>query len=141
MAIYFGQTITEKLSQADDYFAAGNHIRYLDWGKYEDDEKKAGLLQAEREVNLYLGLNYSLEDMYSETSFPISHCANFRPDYAVFEHALFILDNTARTNTSSTGFKMIESESYQEEERDTGVPLAPQASRFLQMNRIAIERG
>ena len=139
MAIYFGQLIAAKLVLADAYYAEDNDIRTYDWDKYSDNEKKAGLNQAEREVDLYLGI--SLEDEYSTQSWPITGFPNFRPDYAIFEHAYFILDNTARTRSSTTGVKDIESEEYQEEERDHGVGLSPQATRFLRLNRIQIDRG
>lgn len=139
MALYFGQTITVKLAAAEAYFAADNHIRALDWAEYTDNEKKASLNQAEREVDLYLGTD--LENEYSSTSFPASWNKNFRPDCAIFEHGLFVLENTARTKTSEAGAEMIESEEYQEEERTSGVGLSPQATRFLQLNRLQIARG
>jgi len=139
MAIYFGITIAAKLVLADAYFATDNHIRALDWSEFSDDEKKASLNQAEREVNLYLGTD--LEENFDATDWPADWNKNFRPDSAVFEHGLFILENTARTKTSGNGAESIESEEYQREERTTGVGLSPQATRFLQLNRMQIERG
>jgi hypothetical protein len=139
MAIYFGEDIATKLGLADDYYAEGNHIRAYDWAQFGVNEQKAGLLQAEREINAYLGID--LELSFSSTSFPISACPNKRPDYSVFEHALFILDNTARTKTGTDGAQYIESDEYQEEEKNTGVTLSPQAQRFLGMNRIQSSRG
>ena len=139
MAVYFGQTIDEKLSQAEDYFASDNHIQHLDWAEYTEDEKKAGLNQAEREVNLYLGIN--LEENYDDTDWPVDWNKNFRPDYACMEQAFFILENTARTKTGGDGAEMIESEEYQREERAHGVGLSPQATRYLRMNRLQLDRG
>lgn len=139
MAIYFGISIADKLIQADAYFATDNHILAFDWAEYSDDEKKAGLNQAEREVDLYLGVDLELE--YSSTDWPESYNKNFRPDYAIFEQAYFILDNTARTKAAANGAQMIESEQYQEEERNTGVGMSPQATRFLRLNRMQIDRG
>jgi hypothetical protein len=140
MAIYFGQIIATKLTQANAYFAVDNHIQAVDWSKCTDNEKKAGLLQAEREVNLYLGTD--LEYNFSATSWPADWNLNFRPDYAVFEHAIFILGNTARTNgNDASGAEMIESADYQRQEMTQGVGMSPQATRFLQMNRSQIERG
>ena len=136
---YFDKTITEKLAQADVYYAADNHIRHFDWDRNTDDEKKAGLNQAQREVDLYLGIN--LEENYSDQDFPLADWENFRPDYAIFEHSLFILENTARTKASGSGAQEIESEEYQEEERTSGVTMSPQAQRFLQLNRIQLARG
>lgn len=139
MAVYFGESITDKLALAELYFAVDNHIRALDWAEYTDNEKKAALNQSEREVNLYLGTD--LEYNFSTTDFPVDWNKNFRPDFAIFENSLFILDNTARTKTSTAGAEMIESEDYQEEERTTGVGLSPQATRFLQINRLQLDRG
>lgn len=136
---YFDKTITEKLEQADSYYSADNHIRSVDWDRNTDDEKKAGLNQAQREVDLYLGC--SLEQSYDDQDFPIYEWDSFRPDFAIFEHALFILENTARTRTSGAGAQEIESEQYQEEERTSGVPMSPQATRFLKLNRIQLARG
>jgi hypothetical protein len=139
MAIYFGQDITEKLAQADAYYAVGNHINAHDWKKITDDDKKAGLLQSEREVNLYLGTD--LEARYDATDWPISGCPNFRPDIAIFEDARYILENTVRTEEGTDGASDIESEEYQQEEQDHGVGLSPQAQRYLRMNRIQITRS
>lgn len=136
---YFDQTAAAKLTQADTYFGVTNHILHFDWAKNTEDERTAGLAQAEREINLYLGIN--LETDYNDQDFPISDFENFRPDYAIFEQAYFILDNTARTRTSGTGAKMIESDDYQKEERISGVGISPQATRFLQLNRIQLCRG
>lgn len=136
---YFDKTIDEKLAQADAYYGAANHIRHFDWARNTENEQKAGLNQAQREVDLYLGIN--LEEDYSDQDFPLSDFENFRPDYAIFEHALFILENTARTRASATSAQEIESEEYQEEERISGVTMSPQATRFLQLNRIQLQRG
>lgn len=137
---YFDLTIDEKLEQADAFYAPTNSVRAYDWERNTTDERKAGLNQAEREVNLYLGIN--LEQSYSDTDFPIADMINFRPDYAIFEHALFILENTARTKADSdSGAQEIESTDYQEEERNHGVSLSPQAARYLQLNRIQLTRG
>jgi len=139
MAIYFGLTITAKLAIADTYYGVNSHIMAHNWADVDEDDQKASLVQAEREVDMYLGI--SLEDRFDETSFPISGFANFRPDYAIFEHALFILDNTARKAEGTDGEGFIESDLYQEQERNTGVGLSPQATRFLGMNRLQVSRG
>ena len=84
---YFDKTIDEKYAQANTYYADGNHVRAFDWLKISESERKAGLNQAQREVDLYLGTD--LEDTYDDQDFPIGDNPNFRPDYAIFEHALF----------------------------------------------------
>lgn len=139
MAIYFGQDLATKYALANTYYGVNSHILAHDWAKISEDDRKASLVQAEREVNLYLGTD--LEIIYSETSFPVTCHPNFRPDYAVFEQAYFILDNTARTEAGTDGPKRIESIEYQEEERTSGVVMSPQACRYLRMNRMQICRG
>lgn len=139
MAIYFGQDIATKLTQADAFFASGNHIQSLDWLSYPDAERKAGLLQSEREIDSHLGI--ALETSYSTTSFPITENSSFRPDYAVFEHALFLLNNTARMRTAAHGAEMIESEEYQKQEVKFGVGISPMAIVYLRLNNIQVERG
>ena len=138
MAIYFGQDIATKLTLADAYYDERSVYKH-DWDKLSDAEKKLGLLNSEDRVNMHLGLD--LEESYSSTSFPIVDMPNFRPDYAVFIDALFLLSKTARTAESTTGAKRIESEDYQREERENGVPIAPDAMRYLRMNRLQITRG
>ena len=136
---YFDKTISEKLAQADEYYAEDNNIKSFDWSRYTENERKAGLNQAQREIDLYLGT--CLEVLYTDQDFPLHEGSSLRPDYAIFEHALFILDNTARTRTAGTGAQDIESAEYQEEERTSGVTVSPQATRFLRLNTIQIERG
>lgn len=139
MAIYFGITTAAKYAIANTYYGVNSHIRAHDWAAETEDDKKAALVQAEREVNLYLGTD--METTFDATSFPVTGNPNFRPDYAIFEHALFILDNTARKKSGSDGAGFTESSIYQIQERDTGVGISPQALRFLTMNRIQISRG
>jgi hypothetical protein len=139
MAIYFGKTITEKLALADTYFGLNSHIRHYDWDGYSDDDQKAALVQSEREIDAHLGI--TLEQNYSSTSFPIVTGSSYRPDYAVMEHAFFMLENTARTRSSASGAEMIESEQYQEQEKTTGLNISPTALMYLRVNRIQVERG
>ena len=139
MAIYFGKTLEEKYTQSNAYYGAESHIRHHDWEAETEPDKKAALIQAEREVNLYCGTDY--ERFYSNTDWPVSGIPNLRPDYAIFEQALFILDETVRTKAGTDGPKDIESDEYQQEEKNTGVGISPQATRFLQLNRLQSARG
>ena len=144
MAIYFGATIEEKLIEADAYFDAD--VSGGDWDQYTDDDKKRGLQQAEREIDLFAGTD--LESIYEGEEFPLIDSGrgkNYRPDYACIEHAFWLLDETARTKDLSQekygGVRMVESEKYQERKRNTGVGLSPKAMRWLAYNTIEIGRG
>lgn len=136
---YFGETLEEKYTQSNAYYGAESHIRSHDWAEETEADRKASLVQAEREINLYCGTDY--ERFYSNTDWPVDAQPNLRPDYAIFEHALFLLDETVRTKEGTDGPKDIESELYQEQEITKGVGISPQATRFLMLNRIQSERG
>jgi hypothetical protein len=139
MAVYFGENLATKYALAETYYGVNSHIRTHDWAKETEPDKKAALVQAEREIDMYLATD--MDTVFDDVDWPQSGCPNFRPDYAIFEHALFILDETVRTKEGTDGAKAIESEEYQTEERDTGVGVSPQATRFLKMNRIQTARG
>ena len=139
MAIYFGKTLDEKLAIADEYYGATSHLQTHGWSLETENDRKAALTQAEREANLYLGID--LETSFSNTSFPIDACPNKRPDYAIFEHAWFLLDNTARVTDGEDGAQDIESEEYQQQEKTSGVVFSPQAARFFGLNRLQTSKG
>lgn len=139
MAIYFGKTVDEKYALSNEYYSAESHIRHHDWTEETESDKKAALVQAEREINLYLGTN--LERFNSDTDWPVDAHPNLRPDYAIFEQSLYILDETVRAKAGTDGPKQIESELYQEQEENSGVGMSPQAMRFLQLNRLQSARG
>jgi len=139
MAIYFGLTPAEKLVIADEYFGEESNISHFDWTNWTDSERKAGLIQAERQIDAWFGI--SLEDSFDTWDLPIDGYPNYRPDYAVFEHAFFILDNTSRTRTDSDGPEMIESAEYQEEEKNHGINMAPMALTFMKQRIGKIEKG
>ena len=137
MAIYFGKTIEEKLALADAYFAPSNHPMGNRWSGYGDDERKASLQHAERKINLWL--RGDLESAFSETDFPVSDCPNYRPDYAVMEQGLFILDNTDRKQDN--GLKsLINNEEYDRIERTTGITLCPEASQWIQKPSVKVSQ-
>lgn len=139
MAVYFGETLETKYTLAETYFGVNSHIRSHDWANFTEDDKKAALIQSEREIDSYLAI--VMDTCYDDINWPLDYRPNFRPDQAVFEQALYILDNTARTEDSSDGAAFIESASYQERERDDGVGVSPQAQRFLKLSRVQLDRG
>ena len=136
---YFGQTPAQKLADADVYFAEGNHIKALDWLKFDDNDRTAGLVQAERQIDANLGS--SLEFNYSGEEFPLVEFSNFRPDWAIMEQAMFILENVVRQKNTATGSGLIFNEDQEQADRTHGTLICSEASLYLQLNRISIERG
>jgi len=122
---------TKDITDANLYYAATNHVRSNDWSNYGTDERTGGLAQAQRELETFLGRD--AEDPNSDD--------RYRDDYAIFEQALFVLDNTVRTQGSTTGAQMIHTADTVERDRFYGVTISPMAMRYLAIPRLRIVRG
>jgi hypothetical protein len=122
---------TKTITDANAFFAATNHVRALDWVNYSTDERTGALAQAKRELELFIGRD--AEDPASTD--------RFRDDYAIFEQALFILDNTVRTVSSENSAQMVETVDTQQRDRFYGVTISPIAQKYLARQRIRISRG
>ena len=124
---------TKTVQDADAYFSPKNHVKAQSWKSFESDDKEAGFNQAKRELELSLGRD--LQDPTSTTS-------KQRDDYALYEQALFILSNSQRqlgVGQSKVVDLDKQKEGTQEDKR--GLQIAPEASRYLGINRIKLVRG
>ncbi len=65
----------------------------------------------------------------------------YRDDYAIFEQALFLLDETVRTTGSANSAQMIETADTEQRDRYFGVTISPMAQKYLAIQRIKISRG
>jgi hypothetical protein len=122
---------TKTITDADAYFAVTNHVRHYDWANYSEDERNGALAQAKREIELFI-----MRDAEDPSS-----SDRFRDDYAIFEQAMFILDETVRTINSQNSAQMIETVDSEQRERTYGVTLSPLAQKFLARRRLRISRG
>jgi hypothetical protein len=122
---------TKTITDANTYYAVTSHVRSFDWANYGTDERTGALAQAKREIELFIG-----RDVCDP-----SGTDKFRDDYAIFEQALFILDETVRTTTSQNSAQMIETAETEKRERDYGVTLSPMAQKYLARQRLRISRG
>ena len=123
----YSKTITD----ANLFFAATNHVRALDWANYSTDERTGALAQSKRELELFIGRD-------AEDPATTDH---FRDDYAIFEQALFILDQTVRTVSSENSAQMVETVDTEQRSLNYGVTLCPIAQKFLARQRLRISRG
>jgi hypothetical protein len=123
----YSKTITD----ADAYFAPTSHVRALDWANYTVAERTGALAQAKREIELFI-----LRDVHDPSA-----TDRFRDDYAIFEQAMFILDQTVRTINSQNSAQMIETADTTERDRYHGVTLSPIAQKYLARQRLRISRG
>jgi len=122
---------TKTITDANAYFAASSHVRALDWANYTTDERTGALTQAKREIELFIMRD--VEDPAASD--------RFRDDYAIFEQAMFILDQTVRTINSQNSAQMIETADTNERDRYYGVTLSPIAQKYLARQRLRISRG
>ncbi len=122
---------TQTKTDADTFFGTDNHIRAYDWTNYGDDERTAAVAQAQRELQVWLA-----RDLVDPTTGD-----TYRDDYACFEQALFILDNTVRTRNSETSAQRIETVDTMERDKYFGVTICPQSMRYLALPRVRITRG
>jgi len=122
---------TKDIDDANAYFGAASHVRTYDWLNYSTAERTAALAQAEREIELFI--NRDLSDP-ADTD-------RFRDDYAVFEQALWLLDETVRTKQSENSAQLIETVDSEERDNYYGITLCPMAQKFLARQKIRIARG
>lgn len=122
---------SQDIDDANVYFAVTNHVRGLDWANYSTDERTGALAQAQRELELFIGRD--AEDPATTDK--------FRDDYAIFEQAIYILDNTVRTVSSQNSAQMIDTPETDLRERDYGLTICPIAQKYLARQRLRISRG
>ena len=123
-------TITK--DDMDAYFLPNNHIKAYSYRKYEDDEKNASFTQSVRELQVSQGRE--MEDPAENDT--------YRDDYAVFEQALYILEETPRQLEGGVP-QVIDLTDHEEKQLldRKGALICPEASRYFGMNRIKMVRG
>jgi hypothetical protein len=122
---------TKTISDANTYFAEANHVRSNDWSNYGETERTGALAQSKRELELFIGRD--AEDPASTD--------RFRDDYAIFEQAIYILDETVRTSNSQNSAQMIETVDTEQRDRHYGITICPIAQKYLARQRLRISRG
>ena len=122
---------TKDIDDANTYFGEGNHVKTYDWTSYETAERTAALAQAQRELEVFQ--NRDLVDPASGD--------RYRDDYACFEQALFILEETQRTRESETGAELVETVDSEQRDKYYGVTICPMAQRYLAKRRVKFVRG
>jgi len=122
---------TKTVTDANTYYAETNHIRSNDWANYGSNERIGALAQAQREIELFIARD--AEDPASTD--------RYRDDYAIFEQALWILDETIRTTSSQNSAQKIDTVDSEYRDRFYGITLCPMAQKFLLRQRVRISRG
>lgn len=123
----YNKTITD----ANTYYGGSNHVRAYDWDRYTTEERTGALAQAKREIEMFVG---------RDVRNPVAS-DRFRDDYAIFEQALFLLDQTVRTKESANSAQVVETVDQNERDQYYGVTIAPAAMRFLAMKRVRFTNG
>ena len=120
---------TKDIDDATTYF--DTHVKKLDWDNFGTDEKTAALVQAQRELEARL--NRDMVDPSDDD--------RYRDDYAVFEQALFLLEETVRTTNSQNSAQIIETVDSEQRDKYYGITICPQAMIFLAVQKLRISRG
>ena len=123
---------TKTITDADNYFKPNVHLKAGSWDVYSAGDKQAALAQAQRVLELHLN---------SDASDPAT-TDRYRWDYAIFEQALFMLEELPKRKTSGAGVVVSKSISGRDKEYKGGqVIISVEAQRFLGLNRRKVLRA
>ena len=123
---------TKTVADCETYYHPNNHLLSYSWRKYNANEKNAAFTQAKRELEVSLGRE--LEDPDDDDT--------YRDDYAHFEQALYILENTPRQLEDGIAQVVDLAKDENAENIDQrGVGISPQAKRFFAINVLKFVRG
>jgi hypothetical protein len=120
---------TKTISDCNAYYQPDNHVKANKWRAFDDVLRNAAFVQAQRDIKVYL--NRTLDDPLSADI--------YRDDYAVYEQALYMLENgnIQKTAGASKAVKIGRNEEHREDDNW----LSPQALRYMQMSMVKIARG
>jgi len=125
---------TKTLDDVDIYFYPDHHVQSYSWRKFDKDTREAAYTQAQRELQVSLGI--TLADPDDDDVYNVF--------YAVCEQSLYILLNTPRQEEDGVSNVIDEGDEDKENKSAPtrqGVLICPQASRYLGLNRIKMSRG
>lgn len=122
---------TKTLSDANTYYGATNHIKSYDWLNYSENERSASLAQAQRQIELYLQRD-AVDPQSGD---------RWRDDYAIFEQAIFLLEETVRTRQSTNSAQIIETVDSEQRDYYMGVIVCPAAREYLAVKKVRVING
>jgi len=125
--------ITKTIDDCNEYFAADNHTKSIDWDAYNDGQKAGAFAQAQRELTVFLG-----RQLYD----PTSDDAVYQDPRAVYEQTLYLLENTEHKSTGDNPATLDLAMDQEKEVIDRkGVLISPMAQRYFMINRLRGVRG
>ncbi|MDH3563104.1 MAG: hypothetical protein OEN49_06880 [Gammaproteobacteria bacterium] len=130
--------ITLSRALAATYFGASSHLNYGVWFAFSDEQQDAAIAHATRLITRALGTEVTNETTDTPSS--------YRPDYAVYEQAFFMLANsTAIVDGTQTGPKFVSDDGTgQPRERRDVFTICREAQRWLNASAgagVQIARG
>jgi hypothetical protein len=122
---------TKTITDCDAYWRPDLRVKANKWRSFDEELRKAAFNQAVDEIKLYL--NRTVEDP------PTGTTSIYRDDYAVYEQALYILENAniQKKAGQSSAVKI----GRNEEQKEDDNWLSPQAVRYLYVSKLRIARG
>ena len=121
------------------YFKTDNHLQGHRWASFSEAQQGAAIHQARRILSRILG------DELDDAEAAYVEGDSYREEYAVYEQALWMLENSAFPNTQGTGpVYTAETPGTADNIRDSQKQyIAPEALRWLEIapGQIRLERG
>lgn len=137
--------MSASVSNAELYFAPTNHIQASSWARYQPDQKQAAIVQAKRLLNRAYTTRTA-----TQTVVDIEHdlarlvAWGLNPEYAIYEQALFMLQNQPMFNADETMAvaEAADPESPSKARRPNEAVIAPEALRWLTTStEVELSRG
>ena len=126
------------LSNAEIYFAPTNHIRSSSWSKFNTENKQAAIAQAKRDLNR----TCRVSDIETDLEHDDDDFTN--PEYAIYEQALWMLQNLPMANADES-FAVVHAadpETDSNARKAQRVIIAPEALRWLvRGGNMTLSRG
>lgn len=123
---------TATLDDCEAYFAPDRDLRSKTWLGYSQQERKASFEQAKRDIRLSIG-----RDLYQTTN----QADTIRDDYAVFEQAIYLLQNLSRAKENRAVVDLTRSKAERAEPDVGSVAICRQAQKWLGITRFKMARG
>lgn len=122
------------LSGAESYFSPENHLQSAQWSRQDENKRKASIVHAKR----ILSRMVHVADIEAEIDVDVDDGIN--PEYAIYEQALWMLQNAPMINADET----LPIPEASDPETESGARksqqaiIAPEAIRWLTSGRMPV---
>ena len=137
--------MSASVTNAEVYFAPTNHIATSSWARYDPEQKAAAIAQAKRVLNrAYTNRTSTSTVVDIERDLARIIVWGLNPEYAIYEQALFMLQNQPMFNADETMAiaEAADPESSTKARKPNEAVIAPEALRWLTTSEeVELSRG